>query len=208
MSRPHQRLVRAEEKAKPKLRTSILVLFVAFHAPLCVAFKLVPYLSTVHALISLAIALMLVIMRYPMGWVVAGCAYLVGSETIWRVTDTLVPYEFGKYSAVLIAVTAMILRRQRATSQLPILYMALLVPGALLTVFAVSSFDQLRQILSAELSGPVAYAACSLFLLGQTMSRDDVLRCLAAMLAPIAGVAALALFGICTTEIEFGASSK
>jgi hypothetical protein len=207
--RPHRRVARAEGGgAEPKLRTSVLFLFVALHVPLGVALKLVPFLSTLHALVSLAIVLFLVIRRYPMWWMVAGCAYVVGSETLWRMTDAMVFYEFGKYAVIAVVVTAMCRRRQPVTSHLPVLYLALLVPGALVTIIKVPQFDFLRQTLSAELSGPVAYAACCLFLLGQKLSRNDVLRCLVAMVAPIAGVAALAWFGIRTTEIQFGASSN
>jgi hypothetical protein len=208
ISRPDRRMVKAGVRAEPKLRTSVLILCVVLHAPLAVALKIVPYLSTLHALVSLAIALMFVVKRYPIGWVVAGCAYLVGAEAIWRMTDALVFYEFGKYSVIVVVVTAMCVRRRPVIRKLPILYLALLAPAALLTIIKVWQVDVVRQLLSSELSGPVAYAACSIFLLGRTMSRNDVLRCLVAMLAPIAGVAALTWFGIRTTEIQFGASSN
>ena len=193
---PGYRLAAGEASARgsPRLKTTALVLFVALHAPLGIALKLVPYLSTLHALVSLAIALMLVVRRYPVGLVVAGCAYLVGSEALWRMTDAKVFWEFGKYALLLVVVVALALRRQRVTSYLPVLYLLLLLPGALLTIIiANTSFGNLWQILSFELSGPVAYAACSLFLFGRSLSREEVLRCLAAMLAPIASVAALTI---------------
>jgi hypothetical protein len=184
------------------------LIFVALHAPLGLALKLVPYLSTLHALTSLAIILMLVVKRYPTGWVVAGCAYLVGCEALWRMTDARVFWEFGKYALLLVVVLAMCLRRPRITTYLPAFYLALLVPGAFLTMLAISGLSVLRQTLSFDLSGPVAYVACSLFLLGRNLSREHVLLCLTAMLAPIAGVAALTLFGIRITDVEFGASSN
>jgi len=208
MPRANQLSVRPGAQAKPKLRLTAVFLFVALHAPLALGMKLVPYLSTVHALVSLAVALMLVVRRYPTGWVIAGCAYLVGSEALWRMTDVSLFWEFGKYALLLVVITAMSLRRQRVTSYLPVVYLLLLVPGALLTVIAVTGLGALRQILSFELSGPVAYAACSLFLVGRNLSREDVLRCLVAMLAPIAGVATLTLFGLRTTGVQFGASSS
>ncbi len=142
-----------------------------------------------------------------MGWVIAGCAYLIGCETLWRMNDTSVPYEFGKYSVILAVVTAMCFRRQRATTSLPIIYMALLVPSAFLTITAMN-FDDLRQTLSSELSGPLAYTVCGLFLLGRKLPREDVIRCMLTMLAPILGVAALTLYGIETIEIQFGRSSN
>ena len=206
--RPNQRLPRTKAKAEPKLWTFFLLLFVVLHVPLGFAFKLVPYLSTLHAAVSLAISLMFVIKRYPIGWVVAGCAYIVGAEAVWRMTDALVPYEFGKYAVLLVMATAILNDRPRVGGQLPILYAALLVPGALLTIIAVPDFGPLRQILSAELSGPACYVACGLFLLGRTMSRNDVLRCLVAILAPIATVTAITFFGIRTADIQFGASSN
>ena len=202
--------VRAGARAKPKLWAFAPLIFVALHVPLALALKLIPHLSALHALISLAIAITLVVRRYPMGWVVAGCAYLVGSETLWRMTDASVFWEFGKYALLLVVVTTLCLRRPRITSYLPIFYLALLVPGASLTMMAVMSLGmgELRQRLSFDLSGPVAYTVCSLFLLGRKLSPEEVLRCLTVMLAPIAGVATLTLFGIGTTDVEFGASSN
>jgi O-antigen ligase len=205
--RLHPLSERAGARAKPKVLAFGLLLFVALHAPLALALKLVPDLSTLHALISLAIVLMFVIRRYPTGWVVAGCAYLVGSETLWRMTHTLLFWEFGKYALLLVVAMTLCLRRPRITSYLPAFYLALLVPSVLLTILAMSDLNDLRQTLSFNLSGPVAYAACSLFLLGRNLSQEDVLLGLTAMLAPIAGVAALTLFGIATTDISFGSSS-
>jgi hypothetical protein len=200
--------VRAGAGAKSKVGAFGPLLFVALHAPLSLALKLVPFLSTLHALISLVIVLMLVIRRYPTGWVVAGCAYLVGSEALWRMTDASVFWEFGKYALLLVVVMTLCLRRPRITSYLPAFYLVFLLPGAFLTMMAISGLNVLRQTLSFDLSGPVAYAACSLFLLGRNLSREDVLLCLTAMLAPIAGVAALTLFGIRTTEVDFRSSSN
>jgi hypothetical protein len=200
--------LRAGAGARSKVGAFGLLLFVILHAPLGLALKLVPYLSTLHALISLAVVLMLVIRRYPTVWVVAGCAYLVGSETLWRMTDARVFWEFGKYALILVVLVTLCLRRPWITSYLPIFYLALLLPGVLLTMLAISDLNLLRQTISFDLSGPVAYAACSLLLLRRKLTRNEVLRCLAAMLAPIAAVATLAFFGISTTKVEFGASSN
>jgi O-Antigen ligase len=199
---------RARIAAKPKLRITALLFFLALHVPLGIAMKLVPFLSTIHALASLAVALVLVVRRYPMALVVAACAYLVGSEALWRMTEARVFWEFGKYALLLVVVSALGLRRQGIASFLPVPYLLLLVPGVLLTIIGVPDLGELRQILSFELSGPVAFAVCGIFLLGRNLSRDEVLRSLAAMLAPIASVAALTFFGIYTTDIQFGASSS
>jgi O-antigen ligase len=123
-------------------------------------------------------------------------------------THASVIWEFSKYATLLVVVLTLCLRRPRITSHLPAFYLALLVPGAVLTLLSISDLNELRQTLSFNLSGPLAYAVCSLFLLGRQMSREDVLLGLTAMLAPIVGVAAITLFSIETTEITFGASSS
>ena len=200
--------MRKGARARPKLWVYAPLLFVALHVPLALALKLVPYLSTFHALISLGIVLALLIKRYPTGLIVAGCAYIVGSEALWRMTDARVFWEFGKYSLLLVVVLTLCIRRAPVVSKLPVDYLVLLIPGALLTLLSGKDFGDLRQILSFELSGPVAYAACTMLLLHRRLSLEEVLRCVAAMLAPIAGVATLTLFGVRTTEIVFGASSN
>jgi hypothetical protein len=202
------RSVGAKTRTKSKLWAYAPLIFVALHIPLGLALRLIPYLSTLHALTTLAAVLMLASKRYPMGWVVAGCGYIVGSEALWRMTNASILWEYGKYALVLVAVMTMRLRRIPITSYLPVLYLGMLVPGALLTIMATSDLNNLRQTLSFDLSGPVAYAACGLFLLGRSLSQEDILLGLTAMLAPIAGVAAITLFGFRTTEIAFGASSN
>lgn len=202
-------VIRARQPARLKPRTVAVLSFLALHAPMGVALKLVPHLSTIHALSTVAVALILVVRRSPTGLVAAACAYLVGSEALWRMTDAGVFWEFGKYALALVVGAALCFRRLRISSYLPALYLALLLPGALITVVAANtSFGNLRQTLSFDLSGPAAYTVCSLFLLDQRLSQEDILRCLVAILAPIVSIAALTLLGVRTMEVEFGASSS
>lgn len=199
--------IRSRPRIKSKFKALAPLIFVILHAPLGLALKLVPHLSTLHALISLAVVLMLVIRKYPLGWTVAGCAYLVGSETLWRMTNAGVFWEFSKYAVLLVAVTALFLRRLRISTCLPVCYLALLVPGGLITMLSIGDLNDLRQALSFNLSGPAAYAGCGLFLFGRKQTFEDVQLGLTAMLAPIAGVAALTWFGIASTDFTFRTSS-
>jgi hypothetical protein len=207
-TRPNWRPARPVAKKQTKDGTAVLFYFIGLHALLGVAFKLVPHFSTLHALVSLAVVLIFAFGRYSLGWVIAGCSYLVGSEAIWRMTDASVFWEFGKYSVILIAVVAMLRRRLGPIHYLPVLYLMLLVPAAVLTLFALSGFTVLRQTLSNDFSGPLAYTICGLFLLGRKVARQDVIRCVAAMLAPILSVAALTFYGVETTQIQYGRSSN
>src|SRR5712691_6593978 len=62
------------------------------------------------------------------------CAYIAGSEVIWRMTDAWVFWETGKYFLTLFCLLGLFRKRDKKIPFLPVLYFALLLPSALLTI--------------------------------------------------------------------------
>ncbi|MBI3359811.1 MAG: hypothetical protein HY023_01735 [Chloroflexi bacterium] len=186
------------------LRTLLLLL--AAHCGLALLMYRMPRVATLHALLALAFGLWAAFHDRP-GTILYACAYIAGSEVLWRMTHAAVFWEYGKYAVVLILVIGLY-RSGRALAARPLLYLALLLPSAIQT-FAALSFDTARQTTSFNLSGPLAIALCAWYCSG--ISRRKVLpfRVLSAALGPIFGIAALTVYATWKAgPIRFGGDSN
>src|SRR5207248_2940042 len=98
--------------------------------------------------------------------------------------------------------------RRAGTAYLPLLYFLLLLPSCLLTLQTLA-WEDARQQISFYLAGPLALAVCFCLFGGFSASPEMLKRSLIFYLAPSAGIAALALFGIqAGGEVEFGSASN
>lgn len=184
-----------------------VLLFVFLHMPLVLLMKSAPVLGTLHALLALAIG---------MKWAWSGRetvkvaymgAYITGSEIIWRSVGASVFWEYGKYATVLMFVVALIRSHRLRLPALPMIYFLLLIPATLLTAFQVSP-SEAKNMISFNLSGPLALAASVVFFMALKLSRRQFLRLLVAFIAPIAGMVAIILLGLATTDVTFGRQSN
>jgi hypothetical protein len=154
-----------------------------------------PQLSTLHAASTfLVVGWVSLFARRPEA-LVGAAAYVVGCEVLWRQTDASIPWEASLY--LLVAVFAVGLVRfaprppRRIRAAVPIVYLALLVPGAFATVGARGLFGS-RELLGFYLGGPIALALGVLFL-RQFWARWEVLRqVLWLLVAPITATLGLA----------------
>jgi hypothetical protein len=186
----------------------VAVLFVAAHAPLALAMRQVGQLATLHALAVFAFGFAVAVFgRRPMqvGYV---AAYITGAEVLWRMSDAQVPWEFGKYSIVVLFVAALARVPRLRLPAPPLVYFALLLPAALLTLANLSAEDA-RQQISFNLSGPLALAACAAFFAHVKLSREQLYKTFLMLLAPVVGVACVALFGVVTAaNLSFGTEAN
>lgn len=173
------------------------VLFVAAHAALALVMRQVGQLATLHALAVFAAGMGVALFgRRPMQ-VAYFAAYAAGAEVLWRMCDAQVPWEFGKYATVMLLVAALVRVPRLRLPALPLAYLALLLPSALLTLVNLSA-EEARQQLSFNLSGPLALAACAVFFAHARLDRGQFQKLFLMLLAPTAGVASVALFGAVT----------
>jgi hypothetical protein len=175
----------------------LAVLFVAAHVPAALAMRQVGQLATLHALVVFAFGFAVAVFgRKPMqvGYV---AAYITGAEVLWRMSDAQVPWEFGKYSIVILFVAALARVPRLRLPALPLLYFALLLPATLLTLTNLSA-EESRQQISFNLSGPLALAACATFFAHVKLSRAELYRVFLMLLSPVVGIACVTLFGVVT----------
>lgn len=180
------------------------------HAALGIAMKKVPLLATVHAVVTLLVAMVLVFSSKSSGRVVTAVCYIAGSEVLWRMAGASVFWEFGKYAVCTVLFVRLLRHRPSRPNWLAVAYFALLLPSVLLTVLGSSSASWLRQALSFNLSGPFSLALCAFCFYGLRVTPSEALDSLLAIVAPLAGVASACLFGLANlgAGYEFGNESN
>ena len=153
----------------------VLLVFLGAHAALAPVMSQSSTVATLHAVATMLVGIWVAVQR-RFEQVMYVAAYIAGAEVLWRLTGAGVFWEFGKYCvAMVFIVAALRLRRLSRWQLLPLLYLLLLIPSALLIDSGIS-FDQARQQISFNLSGPLALAATA-FVAGQmTLSRMHLQR--------------------------------
>lgn len=185
----------------------VIAAFAAFHVALALVLRPVPLIAVLHALTCLGIGL-IVAARRPLHEVAVVVAYIAGAEVLWRMTRTPVPWEYSKYAVSLILIVALLRIRPVRNCVTALGYFALLLPSALLTVLAFE-LGQARELLSFNLSGPLALMLCILFFSNIQLTVEQVRRPLLVLMGPAIGIAAVAYFRLSEIEkLEFTANSN
>jgi hypothetical protein len=157
-----------------------------------------PQIATLHALLTVCVGLWFVLFGREPIQVAYVAAYLAGAEVLWRMTGAQVFWEYGKYATIGLLLLSIFTTRHSNRSALPFIYMALLVPSTVLTIFDLSP-DLARHQISFNLSGPLALAVCAWFFSGVRLSRAQLRTMLHSAIGPIVGIASVTLFVILTT---------
>jgi O-antigen ligase len=173
-------------------------LFLVFHVILASLAQRIPALSTLHALMSLSIGLIFTVFGKRIERVFYITAYLTGAEVLWRATNAQVFWEFSKYSIILILILATLkFKKNFPLDWKPILYFLALTPSILL----IPGFD--RQVISFNLSGPLLLAVSTLFFARLDISWGNLKNMFIALIAPIVGLASLAVADLITNQNIF-----
>jgi O-antigen ligase len=192
------------------LRDRYLLLFLGLHAPMAVALRAMATVPRFHALGVLALGVWWATLGRRPGWAVAAAAYIAGAEILWRMTGTGLFWEFGKYSASLILLLVFLrLPAHRTTSWGALLYLALLIPSAGITIQQLG-LSLSRDAISFNLSGPFSLAlAVLLFSSVQASSAIDLELIVYSLLAPTLGVLAVCTYATLSAgAIRFYAESN
>ncbi len=180
------------------LRYSEVLRFLILHAPLMLIFTGLPFLATIHSLITLAVGLHFLIRDNTpvrVAWVLA---YIASAEILWRGAESTLIWEYGKYTVLGLSLLALFKYRLLSKITLwPLLFLVLLFPA----VFVTPYFD--REAISFQLAGPITLGIASLFFSTIELRRPDLQRFFLAMVAPSLSMAALIIYNALTGNIEF-----
>lgn len=192
---------RSYVRQRPFLTLETLVPLVALHAALGIAGAFFNSVATIHGYATLAVGLFLVGQpRHSLrAFYVAG--YISTADVFWRMTKASIPWEYGKYAVVLLALLIALRRPVRVgLAQWASLYFFLLLPAVIDTVQYFGLTDNLRQELSFNLSGPFALAAVVFLCSGLEGEFPDLGRLVGWMLMPIVSAFSIAVYSTLTAS--------
>ena len=187
-----------------------VLIFLLAHVPLALWMQESELVATTHAVAVFGIGLWTAANPRSAERVVWLMAYVTGAEVLWRMTHAHVLWEFGKYAVSALSFIALCQRHPRAGGPGPMVYLALLLPSAVLTATAIDvDFDHARQLVSFNLSGPLALAVCVSFFRGLRLSRGSLFRAFFAVASPIIGVATIAVSStLAAKNLQFASASN
>lgn len=186
----------------------VWLVFILLHVLLALAMNASRAVSTIHAILTLAVGLFVVLTARGPRQVTWVTAYICGAEILWRMTEASVFWEYGKYAIVLLMILSLFRMKKVTKAGLPILYFALLTISLPLTFFELN-FENARQTVSFNLSGPLCLAVSVLFFYQVRLSWKDKEVLIWYLVAPIMGIAALCVRSIITAEeLVFGTESS
>jgi O-antigen ligase len=194
--------------ASPNVR---IILFLLLHVPLAFVAEAVPQVSTALGLVVAYFGLRAALLRRPVQ-VMAVVAYAAGAEVLWRMTRAQLFWEYSKYLSVAVVGVALLIewrsRNDRGLKSFwPIILMVTLIPASVLTIVELG-VGGARDPLSFNLSGYLALAAMALYFWARPIGRRETEQILIALMAPIVGVASLAVYSTVTTSQEFLSASN
>lgn len=135
-------------------------------------------------------------------------AYLVGSEVLWRMAKSSIPWEFGKYGLAMIMIIAIIRRGYWKIPLSALLYLILLIPACFITLI-INDLGEARDKLSFNFSGPFALFISCWFFSHLKVNIPQLKKILFMIIIPLISVACVTLFYTLTVEdIQFSNNSN
>lgn len=187
--------------------TKIFFLII-LHIILALVIRNVRFLATTHAVVTFVVGVWIVLTEDDIKKVVPVVAYIVGAEVLWRMTQANVFWEFGKYATAAIFVLALLKKGQFKNMVLPLLYFLLLLPSLVLTLDRLGFTSNARELISFNMSGPLAASICMIFFLQVKITPEELRSWVWAAVFPIVSILTLAIYNTATAEvINFGTES-
>ncbi len=182
---------------------------IALHIPLGLLLYSSSVLAFLHPVAVLGVGLYWAIRKteklHKVAWV---CAYIVGAEVLWRMADSRIYWESGKYSIIAIMVVALAQRGFWKIPKLPLAYLFLLLPACVLTV-VISSLGDARDALSFNMSGPLLLFVSCWFFSHLRIPFGQVKTLLMFITLPLISIGVTTLFYAVTIEnIQFSGDSN
>lgn len=170
------------------------VAFALAHIPLAFLMNQFPEFSTVHALLVGLTGILVASSRRYSYRVIYVIAYIAGAEALWRMTDAMIFWEYGKYATVAIAGLALLNRRPFPKPGGMVWFFVLLLPSTAITLTSLS-LSHARDQISFYLSGALSLSVCAWYLGGQQFTSTQIKRMFTFFIAPVYAIFALALSG-------------
>ena len=121
-------------------------------------------------------------------------SYMVGMEVVLRGVGASVFWEYGKYSTILILVVGMVVENVKflRINTLSVIYFVSLLPG--IALMPDVSFNTLRQMISANLSGPLCLFFSFLYFRRRIFNEINISNVFKSLMLPIISLIGLISF--------------
>ena len=198
----------AHPRFGPMSKSIKIVLMVLLHILLALTMRSHKLLSTLHAMAVLAIGVYTALTSKDIKEIIPIAGYITGAEVLWRMTKAGVFWEFGKYATIAILILALLKMGKIKRAVLPLLFFIVLIPSAALTVGAFGWSERARELISFNMSGPLATSVCILFFSQIKADPNELRNWVWPTVYPIISILTLAIFSTITaTTINFVAES-
>ncbi|HPX95950.1 MAG TPA: O-antigen ligase family protein [Brevefilum fermentans] len=198
----------AHPRFGPISKSIKILLMVLLHILLALTMRSYKLVSTLHAMVVLAIGVYTALTSEDIKKIIPIIGYITGAEVLWRMTKAGVFWEFGKYATIAILILALLKMGKIKRAGLPLLFFIVLIPSVALTVGAFGWSERARELISFNLSGPLATSVCILFFSQIKAALNENKNWVWPTVYPIIGVLTLAIFSTITaTTINFGGES-
>ncbi|MEM7287721.1 MAG: O-antigen ligase family protein, partial [Actinomycetota bacterium] len=205
--------VRVRRAARGQLRSRrpsldmVLVAFLGAHVPLGLIMDSSASIARMHGLATVAITIGGALLFRRIAPIVYSLVYLVMCGVLWRMTEAGLPWEIAKHALWLVSFIVLARFHRRLPAPLALFYMALLLPGAAITVMEVGAADGRAQIVF-NLAGPLALAAGTALFTLVRLSPRDFRRITYIAVAPVTSIWIIALTALLKVEEFTTESSK
>lgn len=190
---PAARPARAWRRMLDEPGTIHLVAVAVAHVAIALLLRSAPIVGLAHGGIVLLYGLWAALRGRPVH-ALGTMAYIAGAEVLWRMNGVQLPWEFAKYSAILLSgVGLFALGRAARLRALPVVYVLALLPSTLVTLDGWSlGLDEALEMLSFNLSGPAALGFTAWYASNAKLGARELRVVLLCCIGPLVGVGALA----------------
>lgn len=184
--------------------------WMGFHALLGVLIYVAPFLAKLYTISIVLLGLYYVAKhRNRNNEVIDVAAYIVSAEVLLRMTDGMILNEFGKYSIMVFMVLGMYYSSFLTRGFWYWLFILLLVPGVVLSVFTMDYHTDIRKAIAFNLTGPVCLGVASIYCFQRKITLSKLIEIIQFFSFPLFSIAVyLFLYTPSVREVVTGTQSN
>ncbi len=177
-----------------------LYLYFFLHFLLALVARQYQAVSTLHALATGLVGLLWALKYRKPDRIAYISAYIVGAEVFWRMTQAAVFYEYGKYLLCLILLISIVRTRSTRFTLPAALYFLLMIPGLFIAYDEFANFDDIRKLISFNLSGPLSLCISLIFCASLKLDSNKLINIFISLIMPIVCVFTAAFISTFTAQ--------
>jgi O-antigen ligase len=162
---------------------------ILFHAFIGVLVYSMPFFAKFYTLVVLGFGVYYIIKsKNKNNEALLMSAYVVSVEVLLRMTDGMILNEFGKYTVMIFMFLGMIYSGFSNKAILFWLFLLLLIPSVVLSVFTMNFETDIRKAIAFNISGPVCLGISSIYCYQRKITFDRLLGVITAFSLPLVAI--------------------